>query len=75
MLVSMIFPQLELTIILFVLQISNGIFPAALSGLLQAPSLTVSGGLIYQFFGYPSFAKQFGHWDAASKSYQVSGPW
>lgn len=32
-------------------------------------------GLIYQFFGYPSFAKQFGHWDKTSKSYQVSGPW
>lgn len=32
-------------------------------------------GLIYQFFAYPSFAKTFGDWDAASNSYQVSGAW
>ena len=32
-------------------------------------------GLIYQFFAYPSFAETFGHWDEATQSYQVSGPW
>ena len=32
-------------------------------------------GLIYQFFAYPSFAKQFGQWDSATQTYQVSGPW
>ncbi|KAK5129742.1 hypothetical protein LTR08_002918 [Meristemomyces frigidus] len=32
-------------------------------------------GLIYQFFGYPSFAETFGKYHAASDSYQVSGPW
>lgn len=32
-------------------------------------------GLIYQFFAYPSFAEQFGHWDPATETYQVSGPW
>jgi MFS transporter, SP family, general alpha glucoside:H+ symporter len=32
-------------------------------------------GLIYQFFAYPSFAEQFGAWDPATKTYQVSGPW
>lgn len=32
-------------------------------------------GLIYQFFAYPSFAKTFGTWHEASKSYQISGQW
>lgn len=32
-------------------------------------------GLIYQFFAYPSFAETFGHWDPATESFQVSGPW
>lgn len=32
-------------------------------------------GLIYQFFAYPSFAETFGHWDPATESYQVTGPW
>ena len=32
-------------------------------------------GLIYQFFAYPSFAETFGHWDPATESFQVTGPW
>ena len=32
-------------------------------------------GLIYQFFGYPSFAETFGNLDPTTGTYQVSGPW
>ena len=45
----------------------------------QTPCVTADetekAGLIYQFFAYPSFAHQFGQWDSATQTYQVSGPW
>jgi len=46
-----------------------------LAELTHFPALTLSSGLIYQFFGYPSFAQTFGKYDPTTGSYQVSGPW
>ncbi|TKA67485.1 hypothetical protein B0A55_08596 [Friedmanniomyces simplex] len=51
---------------------------AVLWSVLLSTTIIMEGydvGLIYQFFGYPSFAKTFGNWDASTASYQVSGPW
>ncbi|KAK5113205.1 hypothetical protein LTR62_003541 [Meristemomyces frigidus] len=51
---------------------------AAMWSILLSTTIVMEGydvGLIYQFFGYPSFARTFGAYDLATKSYQVSGPW
>lgn len=31
--------------------------------------------LVGSFYGYPAFQKQFGHYSASAKSYQVAGRW
>ena len=43
--------------------------------MLVVPEADITKGLIYQFFGYPSFQRTFGNWYPATESYQASGPW
>ncbi|KAF2161413.1 hypothetical protein M409DRAFT_69770 [Zasmidium cellare ATCC 36951] len=59
-------------------QALQGNWKAALWSAIISLTIIMEGydvGLIYQFFAYPSFAKTFGTWHAASNSYQVSGSW
>ncbi|KAK3678550.1 hypothetical protein LTR78_001848 [Recurvomyces mirabilis] len=51
---------------------------AAMWSILLSTTIVMEGydvGLIYQFFGYPSFARTFGNFDPATATYQISGPW
>jgi SP family general alpha glucoside:H+ symporter-like MFS transporter len=51
---------------------------AALWSLTVSMSIIMEGydtNLIGNFYGYPAFAKQFGSFDDATETYQVSGPW
>jgi MFS transporter, SP family, general alpha glucoside:H+ symporter len=51
---------------------------AALWSLTISMSIIMEGydtNLIGNFYGYPAFAKQFGSFDSATNSYQVSGAW
>jgi SP family general alpha glucoside:H+ symporter-like MFS transporter len=51
---------------------------AALWSLAVSMSIIMEGydtNLIGNFYGYPAFAKQFGRYDTATDSYQVSGSW
>lgn len=51
---------------------------AALWSIAVSMSIIMEGydtNLIGNFYGYPEFAKQFGSYDPATSSYQVSGAW
>jgi SP family general alpha glucoside:H+ symporter-like MFS transporter len=51
---------------------------AALWSLTVSMSIIMEGydtNLIGNFYGYPAFAKQFGSFDLATQTYQVSGSW